>query len=122
MVQFESVEAWVDRYRVAWESNKPDDIRSLFTEDAQYRTEPYAEPWIGHDEIVAGWLSAADDPGETTFDWSLLGVTAEVTVIEGRAVYSGGANYRNLWVIRFADDGRATSFTEWWMTEPDPEA
>ena len=119
MAQFQDVETWVDRYRVAWESNQPDDIRALFTERAEYRTEPYAEPWTGHDDIVAGWLSEADDPGETTFDWSLLSMTAEVTVIEGRTTYRGGADYRNLWVIRFAADGRASSFTEWWMTEPD---
>ena len=114
------IEAWVNAYRKAWESNDPDDIRALFTEDAEYRTEPWGEPWRGHDEIIAGWLEAADEPGETTFEWSTLAETDEMSFVQGTTVYSGGgATYSNLWVIRLADDGRARAFTEWWMDQSD---
>lgn len=115
------IEAWVDAYRKAWESNDPDDIRALFTDDAEYRTDPWSEPWRGKEEIVAGWLARADEPGETTFEWSLLAVTDELAIVQGTTVYAdGGATYSNLWVVRLDDDGRAKAFTEWWMDQADP--
>ena len=115
------IEAWVDAYRKAWESNNPDDIRALFTDDAEYRTDPWSEPWRGKEEIVAGWLARADEPGETTFEWSPLAVTDELAIVQGTTVYAdGGATYSNLWVVRLDDDGRAKAFTEWWMDQADP--
>ena len=110
-------------YRRAWESNEPDDIRAIFTDDAEYRTEPYADPWTGIDAIIEGWLEAADEPGETTFDWKPLVTDDDLAIIEATTHYAAGdeadaAVYSNLWVIRFADDGRATVFTEWWMEQP----
>ncbi|SFN59462.1 hypothetical protein [Mycetocola miduiensis] len=39
--------AWIQAYERAWESNAPGDIRSLFTDDAAYYTEPWIEPWRG---------------------------------------------------------------------------
>ncbi len=109
--------AWVEAYRRAWESNDPDDVRALFTEDALYRTEPWAEPWDGIDEIVAEWLENADEPGETTFAWEIVAETADVGIVQAETVYRGGSTYSNLWVVRLAPDGRAREFTEWWMDQ-----
>ena len=122
MAELAAVSAWIDGYRRAWESNDAEDISALFTEAAIYRTEPYADPWIGRDAIVAEWLFAADEPGETSFRWTPLAITDDVQVIEATTVYRDGPSYRNLWVIRLAADGRATEFTEWWMEEPDSAA
>lgn len=36
----EIVQRWLDRYLIAWQSNDPDDIRALFTEDATYAGGP----------------------------------------------------------------------------------
>jgi hypothetical protein len=114
------VTAWVDAYRAAWESNDPEQIAALFTETAEYRTEPYSEPWVGHKSIVDRWLDAADEPGETTFEWSLVVETPDLGVIQAQTEYRDGPKYNNLWVIGFADDGRATHFTEWWMERTTP--
>jgi ketosteroid isomerase-like protein len=110
---------WIAGYRRAWESNDPTDIRSLFTEDAEYRTEPYAPAWRGQDAIIEGWLEAQDEPGETTFEWKPVVVTDGVAIVEATTVYRAGRTYSNLWVIRLTNDGRASSFTEWWMKHPD---
>lgn len=115
-----NVAAWVDAYRVAWESNDPDDIRGLFTPDATYRTEPWAEPWVGHDEIVRHWLDGADAPGDATFRWEPLVETDEVAIVEGTTQYFDGRVYSNLWVIRLTPGGLAREFTEWWMDQSDP--
>ena len=111
---------WMDAYLTAWESNEPDDIRALFTENAVYYTEPWTEPWRGVDAIVAGWLDRRDEPGDHTFDWSPLVVTDDVWVVQGVTTYPGGKRYSNMWVIRAGDGGRAQEFTEWWMDQATP--
>ena len=118
MTDEKALRAWIDGYERAWQSNAPDDIRALFTEEADYLTEPHAEPWHGHDAIVWGWLEARDEPGEASFDWAPLAITHDVAIVQGTTVYGDGPTYSNLWVIRLDDDGRAREFTEWWMEQP----
>ncbi|HLU64351.1 MAG TPA: nuclear transport factor 2 family protein [Protaetiibacter sp.] len=90
MTDRSTVEQWVSRYRTAWESNDPDDIRALFTPDAEYFTGPSEQPWRGHDGIVAQWLENADRPGQTSCEF-----------------------------VELDPDGRARRFTEWYMERPD---
>ncbi|MFI7618365.1 nuclear transport factor 2 family protein [Nonomuraea terrae] len=107
-------QAWIEGYVRAWNSNDPDDIAALFTEDAVYYTEPYATPWQGRDDIVAQWLGRQDKPGEATFEWHPVCVTDDLSVVQGVTTYPD-KTYSNLWLIRFALDGRCREFTEWWM-------
>ncbi|PXA68894.1 hypothetical protein CTB96_16035 [Cryobacterium arcticum] len=110
-------ERWVTAYLTAWSSNKAEDISALFTEDASYFTEPYADPWVGHQAIVDGWLEHADGPESYTFEWAPVVLTAELSAVQGVTTYAAGPVYSNLWLIRFAPDGRAREFTEWWMDQ-----
>lgn len=117
----ERVTTWVDRYRTAWLSNDPGDVRVLFTDDAVYERRPNdPEPDRGIEEIVRSWLENADAPDETTWEWHPLAEEADVATIQGRTVYRGVDDkpplvYDNLWVLRFAADGRVRQFTEWYM-------
>ena len=111
---------WMAGYLEAWSSNDPDQVAALFTADAEYFTDPFGEPWRGRAGIIAGWLEAADEPGSFTFDWSPLAITPEVSIVQGVTRYTDGPTYSNLWVIRFAADGRAREFTEWWMDQAKP--
>jgi hypothetical protein len=113
-----SATEWVERYKRAWASNEPDDIRALFTTDATYAYRPSdAKAPRGHDAIVASWLEGRDGPGDYTFEFWVVSETPEVAVVQAVTDYSasGGKVYDNLWVIRFAEDGRAGEFTEWYM-------
>jgi hypothetical protein len=107
---------WVDRYRVAWETNNPGDIGALFTDDARYYTEPFAEPWQGRDTIVARWLEGRDEPGTTEWSFEVIGSDGDLGFIQGRTFYKTEPprTYSNLWVIRL-DGERCAEFTEWWM-------
>ena len=111
------VNSWMDRYERAWTSNEPDDIQALFTEDAAYYDKPNtAKPWNGHEEIVKAWSEAGDKPEDWTFEWTLLGQDGDVAFVQGVTTYlNGQPTYDNLWVIRFAEDGRAREFTELYM-------
>ncbi len=113
----QTVTDWIDAYRRAWGSNEPDDIRALFTEDAQYRDSPNeTDPATGVDAIVATWLGHRDEPSDTTFAYELAGICGDRAFVQAVTDYvKHGDVYDNLWVIDFAPDGRATSYTEWYM-------
>ena len=116
MTDIDIVQNWLDRYRVAWASNEPDDIRALFTDDATYAGTPFdPSPWVGIESIVEGWLAHRDDPGTWSFEAAPLVYSDGIGIVQGRTEYDGGRVYANLWVIGFADDGRAHSFVEWYM-------
>jgi len=66
------VETWVERYIKVWNSNDPQEIGDLFTDDATYFTSPFAEPWRGRAEIVREWLARKDTPGSFTFRYEVL--------------------------------------------------
>jgi ketosteroid isomerase-like protein len=114
----EAVTDWVRRYERAWDSNDPQDIRGLFTADAEYRFHPWDEPDRGHEAIVTAWLEAQDEPGDHRFEWEIVAVDGPTAVVQGHTEYSDGDVYENLWVIRLTEDGRADSFTEWYMEPP----
>jgi hypothetical protein len=118
MVDRDVVARWLDGYRKAWDSNDPGDIGALFPADGEYRFEPWEEPARGREAIVAAWLDRADAPGDHRFDGEVLAVDGDLAIVQGRTEYDDGRRYENLWVIRFAADGTARSFTEWYMAPP----
>src|SRR5690606_25695019 len=50
-----TIDTWLKGYRRAWESRDPDAAAALFTEDATYREEPYAEPFLGRTGVRDYW-------------------------------------------------------------------
>ena len=112
-------EAWVRRYLVAWGSNDPGDIASLFSEDARYFTEPEKEPWSGRDAIVQGWLANKDTSGDWSFDHEVLAGNERVGFVRGTIRYqTSGKTYLNLWEIYLDQDGNAREFVEWYRDVP----
>ena len=116
----DEVMRWVAGYERAWRDGDLDAVAELFTEDARYRPSPYEEAEVGHAGIRAFWL---EDEGQT------FTVRAEPVAVEGRAAvvrlevrYGAPVRqeYRDLWVLRFAADGRVEDFEEWayWPGKP----
>lgn len=110
------VARWLEGYVRAWETNDPDDIKALFTEDAEYRTEPFAAPWRGHDDIVTSWIDRKDGPG-WGFEPGEITVCGDISFAEA-VTYYPDRTYSNLWVLRLNGDGRCSSYTEWWVLRP----
>lgn len=112
------LENWMDAYVVAWDSNEPTDIARLFTPDAVYDPQVAGGPWDGVEAIVDRWVEIGDTPGNWEFEWAAVVETDDLAVVEARTSYlDPPASYRNLFILRFADDGRCRDFTEWWIDE-----
>jgi SnoaL-like domain len=111
---------WVARYEAAWRSSDLDAVETLFTEHARYRASPYEKPKVGHDAIRDYWL---DDEGRTfTVKASAVAVEGRRAVVRLEVHYGDPVHqeYRDLWVLRFAPDGRVEDFEEWayWPDKP----
>lgn len=107
---------WMDAYESAWRSPGTDGLRLLFSSDAVYLTSPYAEPVVGLDGIAVMWEAERDGPDEV-FAMSREAVAVSGGVGVGRVEVAYGEPprqyYRDLWVVRFDDDGLAVRFEEW---------
>lgn len=115
MTNRDIAKAWVEGYRKAWESNDPADIRAIFTEDAIYNGSAHDEsPAVGIEAIVTAWLDGLDEPGTTTFEWEILAVDGDLAIVRGTSTYPDTV-FDNLWLVRIAEDGRASEFTDWWV-------
>ena len=112
--------AWVAGYERAWRDGDLDGVTRLFTEDARYLVSPYAEPRVGHGEIQAFWR---DDVGrEFTVSAEPVAVEGPDAVVRLEVGYVDPQpqEYRDIWLLRFADDGRVEHFEEWafWPDKP----
>lgn len=111
---------WVASYERAWRDGDTTAVESLFTEDARYRRSPYEPDDLGHDGIKAFWN---DDDGEVfTMRAEPVAVEGQSAVVRVEVVYGDPVrqDYRDLWVLRFAADGRVDDFEEWayWPGKP----
>lgn len=107
---------WVDAYERAWRSPGTDALSRLFTDDATYVTEPYADPLAGLDAIAAMWEEERAGPDEVfTMTWQVVSCSDAVAVVHLDVRYGDPVHqeYRDLWVLRFAPDGRVLRFEEW---------
>ena len=114
----EDVQRWLDSYVEAWRTYDEDAIGVLFTDDAAYAYTPVGAPVRGREAIVADWLSDRDEPGSWQASYRPLVVEGDVAVAVGQTTYADGRTFENLYVLRFADDGRCAELTEWYWQHP----
>jgi ketosteroid isomerase-like protein len=118
MVDRADFAAWIENYERAWRTAGTVLLPELFTEDATYRHSPYAEPVAGLAAIARDWEAEREGAAE------VFSMTTEIVAVEGdtgvaRAeVRYERAEFRDLWVVRFAPDGRCAAFEEWWFEPP----
>jgi ketosteroid isomerase-like protein len=123
-MQRDDVDRWLAAYVEAWRTYDAEQIAALFGDDAEYRFHPYDEPIRGRDAIVRAWLGDRDDAGTWDAGYRTIAVDGDVAVTTGHTTYTtepGGPVDRvfdNCFVMRFDDDGRCRSFTEWYVERP----
>ena len=120
----EHVQAWLDRYVAAWRANEAEPIRALFTDDVRYRYQPYGDDSLVEslDALVRNWLENPDPPDSWDARYEPYAVEGDVAVATGWSRYLATESapertYRNVFLMRFAHDGRCAEFTDVYMRE-----
>jgi uncharacterized protein (TIGR02246 family) len=115
----QQVNQWLEGYVKAWKSNNAREIAQLFTEDATYSTGPFDDPWVGQEAIIEGWIGLGDQPSDWRFEYEVIAVDGDLGVMHGTTVYKSAGTFSNIWLMRFAKDGRCKDFREWFVRQPD---
>lgn len=111
---------WVGTYERAWRDGDVAAVRELFSEDAAYRASPYEPSRVGHKAIEGCWL---DDAGRVfSMDALVVAVEGDDAAVRVDVSYATPIEqeYRDVWLLRFAPDGRVADFEEWayWPGKP----
>jgi ketosteroid isomerase-like protein len=116
VIDRESVGRWLAAYEAAWRAPGTNGLAALFTSDAVYSQAPYEQSLTGLDAIKRMWEEEREAPDEVfTVTAAIVAVDDPAAVVRAEVRYGDPPvqEYRDLWVIRFADDGRCTWFEEW---------
>lgn len=121
----ENVQGWLDRYVGAWRANEREPIEALFSDDAVHRYHPYGDEHdVGSAQIATSWLADQDEPDSWEADYRVYAVDGDRAVAVGTSRYLATADhpertFHNCFLLRFADDGRCSEFTDYYMEQPE---
>ena len=108
---------WIAAYERAWRTPGTDALAQLFTDSATYSTAPFERPHEGLEAISEMWEAERDRPDESfEMSWKLVAVEGDRGVARVEVQYRDKEppqQYRDLWVIHLAPDGRCEAFEEW---------
>jgi ketosteroid isomerase-like protein len=108
--------SWVAGCERAWRTAGTELLRELFTDDATYRQAPFDPPIAGLAAISQMWERERAGPDEQfTMSSEVVAVEGNVAVVRAEVRYEAPSphEYRDLWIMHFADDGRCLAFEEW---------
>ncbi|MFY1674134.1 nuclear transport factor 2 family protein [Plantactinospora sp. WMMB334] len=113
------VQQWIAGYERAWRTPGTETLSTLFTSDATYLQGPYHEPVVGLRDICTMWEAERDGHDEE-FGMSseIIAVDGDVAVARLEVRYGTGQEFRDLWLMTFAGDGRCVAFEEWPFSPP----
>lgn len=114
---------WIENYERLWRSTGTAGLATLFTDDAGYQHSPYEEPIVGLPRIAADWEQEREAPDEVfTMTASIVAVEGDTGVAKVLVRYGEPLRqeYQDVWLVRFAADGRCSWFEEWpfWPEQP----
>jgi SnoaL-like domain len=114
---------WVSAYEQAWRTPGTNSLRRLFTPDVSYLPSPWARPIRGFDELAPFWEAGRDGPDEPfSMSSEIIAVDGDTAVVRVAVDYAAtGERWRDLWLLRLADDGRCTAFEEWPFAPDQPD-
>ena len=106
----EQVRDWVAAYERAWRAPGTGALAEIFTADASYRQGPYDDPVAGLGAIGAMWEKERDGPGEVfRMTSDVVAADGDTAVVRVEVGYGDPVRqeFRDLWIVRFAEIGRA---------------
>ena len=115
---------WIEGYERAWREDGTKALSELFSPDASYSTAPYERPHLGLDAISRMWEAERVGPEEVfEMQSEIVAIQGDTGVIRVEVRYGPPKNqeYRDLWIVRFDQDGRCGHFEEWPFWPPATE-
>ncbi len=108
--------AWAERYFLAWATNDPALVASLFSEDAVYYYGPFRPPTRGREEIVRRWIeNGAQRNVATAHD--VIAVNGDTAVIHWTVSFdtdAGTTSMDGVLIVKFDDRGACREHREWY--------
>jgi nuclear transport factor 2 (NTF2) superfamily protein len=112
-----TIAEWLEGYRLAWETRDPDAAAALFTDDARYREEPYAEPFVGRAGVRDYWARVTATQEDVEFrSGTPLTVGDRAAVEWWVTLRNGGVEVTlagEFW-LAFDDAGLCRELREYW--------
>ncbi len=114
-----AVEAWLRRYKEAWEERDPARAAALFTENAPYHEMPFDAPKAGRAGIREYWANVTADQRDVDFKSQLVAVTGPTAVARWSAsLKSASSGLRieldGVFILTFDASGLCSELREWW--------
>jgi ketosteroid isomerase-like protein len=109
-------QAWIDAYERAWRTAGIAGLSELFTDDVRYSPSPWADAIVGLSAVARFWDDERDGPDEGfTMTSEIVAVDGDIAIARVAVDYlrDPAERWRDLWVMRFAADGRCAEFEEW---------
>ncbi|MBF8269926.1 MAG: hypothetical protein HW386_1635 [Gammaproteobacteria bacterium] len=121
------LDAWLKGYEAAWETLDAGKAAALFSEDATYRDEAFAEPYQGREGIRKYWTDVTSDQKDVNFTYEVLAVTGNTGIAHWHAELTQPSSGSTLildgiFVLDFAPDGLCKGLKEWWFIKINPPA
>ncbi len=121
-----AVQRWLDAYVRAWKAYDEVEIADLWAEDATWLY-PFGTRAHGRAPITAEWMAEQHLFVHGGYDaaYEPIAIDGSIVVCHGRtrffdpATGTTRAEYDNIWVLRFAADGRCAEFHEWYAGRPE---
>jgi uncharacterized protein (TIGR02246 family) len=120
-----AVEAWLAKYKEAWEQRDAERAAALFTETAAYHEMPFDAPKAGRAGVREYWSTVTADQRDVSFDSQLIAVTGQTAVARWSARLksaSSGARIEldGVFILTFERDGLCKELREWWHVRTTP--
>jgi hypothetical protein len=121
------LEAWLERYGLAWENRDPEAAAALFSEDVKYYETPFIAPAQGRDGVREYWSHATRNQSDIRFSHDIVSVSAGLGIarwwVEYRRLSSDVlVRLDGIFLLRFDDRGLCRELREWWhKSETRPE-
>jgi ketosteroid isomerase-like protein len=120
-VNLESLRAWLESYRLAWEGRDPEVIVRLFAEDATYQETPFTQAMEGREAIQQYWsdvVVAAQE--QIRFGYEVLAVAEYSAIVHWWAAFVRVASRTQvsldgIFLLTFDTTGRCRELREWWV-------
>ncbi len=102
-----------------WEGRDVDLVMSLFSDDAEYRADPFEEALRGANAIRGYWNEAVAGQAHVEFDAERTWVSGRTVLSSWHVAFTRRANaervrIRGFMTLEVNDEGRVWRFREWW--------